>query len=426
MRRLLLILALSAIAVAAAWWIADLPGRVAMSIGTLSLETTAPVAVVLAGIALLILYVVLRFLGLLLFWPRRLRAWRLRRRRAAGDAAVTRALVTIAAADKSGALRAAEKARRLLGDTLQTLLLSAEAARLSGRDEEAERAYRALAERGDSAFLGLRGLLRQAILREDWTEASRLAGRAEAAHPGADWLRQARLELAGRTGDWQPAIALAGPGAPMAALATAASQSASGDEALSLARRAWKADRGFTPAALAYATCLRHEGQEDKALRILRESWGIAPNPALGDSAISPVSDPPSQLRRARDLIRSAPGHAESHLLMARLHLANGELDEARRRAEAAGAAGLRERRLFLLRADIEEATHGDTPEGRTIQRDLLREAAEAEADAAWSCTSCGSVQTHWSAACPVCHAPATLQWGRGGAAPQRRLLIAG
>ena len=55
MRRLLLTLALSAIAVAAAWWIADLPGRVAMSIGAFSLETTAPVAVVLAGIALFLL-----------------------------------------------------------------------------------------------------------------------------------------------------------------------------------------------------------------------------------------------------------------------------------------------------------------------------------------------------------------------------------
>jgi HemY protein len=425
MRRLLLILALSALAVGAAWWIAGLPGRAAISIGDLSVEATAPVAALLAGLALVLLYVLLRALGFLLFWPRRLRAWRLRRRRAAGDAAVTRALVTIAAADKAGALRAAEKARRLLGDTPQTLLLTAEAARLSGRDKEAEAAYLALARRGDAAFLGLRGLLRQAILREDWPEAARLASRAEAAHPGADWLRDARLQLAGRTGEWQPALALAGPGAPMAALATAASNATTGDEALRLARRAWKADRAFTPAALAYATCLRHEGQEDKALRILRESWGLAPNPALADAAIAPVSDPPSQLRRARDLIRDAARHPESQLLLARLHLANNDLDEARRHAEAAGSAGLHERRLFLLRADIEEATHGDTAEGRTIQRDLLRQAAEAEPDPTWSCTTCGSTQPTWSPTCPTCHTPASLRWGNTHTTPQKPLLIA-
>lgn len=425
MRRILTILILGALAVAAGWWVSGLPGRVGFTIGSLAVETTAPVAIVLGGVALIVVYVVLRVLGVFVFFPRRFGAWRLRRRRTAGDRAVTRALVTIASGNKSGALAAAARARRLLGDTPQTLLLSAEAARLNGQDAAASEAYRALADRDDASFLGLRGLLRQAIQREDWDEASRLARRAEAAQPGAEWLRHARLELAARTGDWQPALGLAGPDAPLAALATAASRKAIGDEALSLARRAWKADRGFAPAAIAYAEQLRHNGQEDRAQKTLRQAWEIKPNPSLADCALGPIEDAPSRLRRGRDLVRSRPMHPESHLLLAQLKLANGAIDEARNHAESAAKGGMRERRLFLLRADIEEAALGDTPEGRAVQRDLLREAAEAEPDSAWTCSSCGTSHAAWSPACPACHAPATLAWGQGSATPPpRRLLI--
>ena len=84
-------------------------------------------------------------------------------------------------------------------------------------------AFKALTERPDARFLGLRGLLRQAMQREDWAAAQRLAKEAEAAQPGAAWLREERQVLALRMRDWREALALAAPDGPRAALALAAS-----------------------------------------------------------------------------------------------------------------------------------------------------------------------------------------------------------
>ena len=45
-------------------------------------------------------------------------------------------------------------------------------------------AFRALTKQPEGSFLGYRGLLRQAIDRRDWAEATALARKAELAHPG--------------------------------------------------------------------------------------------------------------------------------------------------------------------------------------------------------------------------------------------------
>jgi uncharacterized protein HemY len=170
----------------------------------------------------LLLFAVCRVppLGALVRLPRtcaRLRQWRRRHR----DAALTRTLLALAAGETGDARREASRARRLLGDTPATLLLAAEAGRIAGRNDEAETAFRALADRRDAAFLGLRGLLRQAIERQDWTTATALARQAEAVEPGAAWLRRERFRLAVRAGEWSDALALADADAPKAALAVA-------------------------------------------------------------------------------------------------------------------------------------------------------------------------------------------------------------
>ena len=120
-------------------------------------------------------------------------------------------LVALAAGEQGAARKEARRARNLLGDSPQTLLLVAEAGRLSGREDEAEEAFRALTKQKDARFLGLRGLLRQAVDRRDWPEALVIAKQAEAAHPGTVWLRQQRAELALQTENWAEALELIGP-----------------------------------------------------------------------------------------------------------------------------------------------------------------------------------------------------------------------
>jgi HemY protein len=412
MRRVIWVLVVGAFVVAIAWWVANLPGRVSVNLAGIAIETTTPIAVVLLAVALLVLLFLLRLLIALVALPRTLRNWRRHRRASAGDQAITRTLIALAAGDAS-ARRLAARARRLLGDTPQTLLLAAEAGRLAGSDAEAERFYRCLAERDDAAFLGLRGLFRQAMAHEDWEGAADLARRAEAIHPGAEWLREERTVLAVRTGNWNQALALAGNGADRFTYATAAADAAPDPlQAVRLARDAWQDNPAFTPAALAYARRLREAGRESRAQEVIRTSWKVAPHPELAEFALAPLTEPIARVREAVKLVAGNSEHAESQFLLARLSLAAGLTGEARHHAEAARRAGMRQRRLWLLFADLEAAEHGDSEAGRLAQHDALRQAAAAEPDPVWRCEHCGAVYAKWLPVCPACRAAGRIRWG--------------
>jgi HemY protein len=426
MARALVILTCAVLAVAAAWGIALLHGHLSFAVGSISVDTSTPVALAVLAALFVALYIVVRLLGVLLRLPRGWRAWRRHHHRARGDAAVTSALVALAAGDGGTARHEAARARRLLGDTAQTLLLTAEAARLAEREPEAEAAFRTLAARKDAAFLGLRGLFRLAMARQDFPAAAKLAGQAEAARPGGSWLRAERARLAVRTGDWSGALALANTNEPKAALATAAANaSTDAGAAMKLAQLGWKADPGLAPAALAYATRLRAAGKERRALAVIRQSWARAPHPDLAAFALAGAGEPPAgsppvgsalgserpagapppaapptgaplkQYQAAQRLTEANPDHVESRLLLARTALTAGLPGEARRQAEAARAAGLDQRRLWLLLAEIE----GDNDGGRQA----LQHALVAEPDPIWRCTSCHATQATWQPVCPAC-----------------------
>jgi len=427
MRRVLLVLLVAGLVLALAWALAGLPGRISGEVGDFSFEAATPVVALGLLLLFIVFYALFRLIGAAIRLPRTLRDRQAARRRRAGDVAVTRALLALAAGEQGDARREASRSRRMLGDTPQTLLLAAQAGRLAGRDDEAETNFRALAARDDAAFLGLRGLLRQAIEREDWVEAAALARQAEAVQPGAAWLRHERARLAVRAGDWSDALALADADAPKAALATAAADAeADPTRALRLAKQAWQDDPSLAPAALAYAGRLRASGKESRALAAIRHSWSIAAHPDLATFALAPVGDGLGRMQGAQRLTEANPEHAESRLLLARTALEAGLTGEARRHAEAAAAAGVNQRRLWLLLAEIEEAEGGDTEEGRLAQRDALRHAATADPDPQWRCEACHTAHATWHPSCPDCFTVGSLRWStQPVAAPELKALPA-
>ena len=134
MRRILIILVVCAVVAWAAWELAGLPGQVTATIGGLTIETATPVVLIGLIVLFLVGYGIIRLLAWLWHVPGLTGRWRSDRRRSGGDLAVTRTLVAIAAGAQGDARREAHKARKLLGDTPQTLLLAAEAARLAERE----------------------------------------------------------------------------------------------------------------------------------------------------------------------------------------------------------------------------------------------------------------------------------------------------
>jgi HemY protein len=360
-------------------------------------------------------YFVVRLLVVLFGLPKAGAGWRRRHRLRLGERAITRVLIALASGDQSGARKAARRARQLLGESPQTLLLVAEAGRLSGREDEAEEAFRTLTKNEDGRFLGFRGLLRQAVDRHDWVKAEAIAREAEVANPGTTWLRQQRAELAIQTDNWAEAAELTGPDSPRAAYYVAAADNeADPGRAMKFARQAWKADPTFCPAVLAFARRQRALGYERRAQSAVADAWRLAPHPDLAEFALSRETDPLAKYQLAKRLTANNPAHPESRLLMGKVAVEAGLPAEARKQADEAISEGLNERRLWLLIADIEELERGETDEGRQAQRDALRRAAIAETDPVWRCDRCRSDQPSWSAKCPSCGAVGTLRWQTG------------
>lgn len=416
MLRIFLFLLGCVVALAVAFGLASLPGHVSAQIGSISATAPTGVAALALIILLIIVYFVLRLLGALFRLPRRFRLWRFGRNRAQGDRAVTRTLIALAAGEAGAARRNADAARRLLGDTPQTLLLTAEAARLGERSDEAQATFRLLAGRKDSAFLGLRGLLREAILRGDWGEAAALARRAEAAHPGGSWLKRERRRIAIETEDWRSALALADEPARAALAAAAAEAETQPKAALKLAHEALAADPALPAAALAVARRLRAQGRQRRAEAVIANAWAEAPHPDLARFALEPLVDPMARVSAAQRLAARNATHPESRFLLAQTALGAGLLGEARRHVQALHAERIGWRRLWLLTADIARAEAGGKDSAAEL--DALHAAATVGTDPEWRCAACGGSAPKWQPVCPHCGVVGRLKWQAPPAVP--------
>jgi len=416
MRRAILVLLGLAVVTAVAFWMAETGGTVEVQVGEVWIGIGLPIAILGLVVAYLVLHGGFAVLRHVRGMPHRRRAARSAKRRADGDAAVTRALIALAAGTAEAARLEVRRARHLLGDTPQTLLLAAEAARLSGREDMAADAFKALAERPDARFLGLRGLLRQAMQREDWESAHRLAKEAEAAQPGAAWLREERQLLALRTHDWREALALSPPDGPRAALALAAAEQESDPaRAAELEKQAFAADPTFAPGALAHAKRLAAAGSARKARAVLEQAWMAAPHPDIGLAWIAGTPAPLARIKAVEDLTHRNPDHLESRLLMARVALDAGLTGRARAELEALIASGAADRRAYLMLAELEEAEHGDTADARAAQARWLRGAANAPGAPRWRCNACGAEHSAWKAECNACGTVGRIGWSAAG-----------
>lgn len=417
MRKALLVFIVLAAGVIAAYWLDHLGGRVDIQVGATAITTSFPIALLLLLTAIGVLMVIAGIIGGLIRWPERERWKRTLRRQAEGEAAVTRALLALASGTGDAARIEVRRARAAIGDTPQTLLLAAEAERLAGRPAQAEAAFKALAGRKDARFLGLRGLLRAAMEREDWDEALRIAREAEAVNPGAAWLREERAQLALRTRDWREALALAPKDGNRAPLALAAAeQETTAAAAAALEKQAFEANPGFTPAALAHARRLQANGSDRQAKTVIEDAWSRAPHPDLAAAYLAGAGDALAKVRAAESLVRRNPGHTESRLLLARTALDAGLTGRARNALDSLLRDGRSDRRAYLILSELEEAEHGNTADARAAQARWLREAATAAPEPGWRCGHCGTAHEAWKPACQVCDTVGEISWGLPGA----------
>src|SRR5258708_5576294 len=140
--------------------------------------------------------------------PQRIKRARRERRHARGRHAITHGLLAIGHGDSVAARLHADVARRHATHDPLALLLHAQSAQLDGDREGARAAFPAMAERGDTRLLGLRGLFIEAQRADDPVAAVMIAEEALKLAPASTWASHAVLGFRCAKADWSGALSV--------------------------------------------------------------------------------------------------------------------------------------------------------------------------------------------------------------------------
>ncbi|MGY4628559.1 heme biosynthesis HemY N-terminal domain-containing protein [Bradyrhizobium sp. USDA 4486] len=424
MLRIVLFLVLIALAAAGAAWVADQPGDLVLTAGGFRASTTLPRFVFLLGVFAAAVVLVWSIVTMIWRAPGRLRRRRREKRHARGRHAITHGLLAIGHGDIGLARRHAESARRLAPNDPLALLLHAQSAQLEGNRDEAQRVFRAMAEREDTRLLGLRGLFIEAQRADDAAGAVMIAEEAIKLSPSSTWASHAVLGFRCARGDWSGALAILDSNLAAGLIDKPAYRRQRGvlltaraleletmdrDVARESVMEAVKLAPTLVPAAVLAAKFESEAHQVRRAMKLVEAAWLANPHPDLADAyAHVKLGDSARQrLQRVETLAAKTsaekPGHVEGQLAIARAAIDASEF--ARAREVLAPYVNDPTQRVALLMAEIERAEHGDSGRARAW---TLR-AVRARHDPAW--TADGYVSDRWRPVSPVTGRLDAFQW---------------
>lgn len=419
MIRFTLAFLLVAVLAALAAWLAGQPGTVTVDWRDYRVEASLLVPAAAVGVLIAACLIVYRLWSWLRRGPSRLGQMRATDRRRRGFVALTQGLTAVAAGDAPRARRLAQRAEALLDEPPLTLLLSAQAAQLGGDEAATQRHFKAMLERPETEFLGLRGLMNQAEREGDEERALALARRAYEKSPDSPWAIQALLDHEIEAGNWRAAeLLLRRPAAGRAlapdrgrrALSICRYQLARADAtderwsaALRLSRDVHKLTPSFVPGAVLLAKAALRLGKPRVAQAALRASWTRHPHPHLFLAYRDLVEGEPAGalLERVDRLVADNPDHRESRVATATAAIAAGQWQRARDALAPLIAADAPppDARICGLMAELEGGEHGEDE----VVRIWHGRAGAATSPSPWVCRACHARLDDWSPHCPSC-----------------------
>ncbi len=429
MLRALWFLFLVALCVFALVWLAEQPGSLVLDWQGYRIETSVAVLIgCVAAVAVATAFSYRIWLFLRRAPAQVSEAWH-QRRKQQGYKALTKGMVAVAAGDAEEARRSVKRAEVLLNEPPLTMLLSAQAAQLNGDEKAAESFFTAMTENPETEFLGIRGLLTQAVKAGDAPEALSLARRAYRLRPKSDWVANHLFDLQVQEGLWLDARVTADDltrhhtidktesshrhAALNYQLGLEAELANDPEAALGHFKKAVDNDPSFVPAVAKYAALLVKKGRFRKAAAIVQKTWSLAPHPSLlpvfWDA--SEANDGLERVRATERLCKASPDHIESRIARIRADLAAQLWGEARNRLGEIGDAGpdATDARVYRLWAQLEEEEHGDLAKAHV----WLTRASVADSEAAWVCGDCGNTIAEWVVSCGHCGGFNTFTWRR-------------
>ena len=422
-----------AILAGAVLWVAERPGTVRLE--WLDTVVTLQMGFFLASLLVVILLSIFFYRVIRTFadFPASYRYYAQIKAKDKGYHALTRGLTAVAAGYAKAALREAKKARTLLPeDTGLPVLLEAQAARLDGREGDAQKSFAALLENKEAAFLGVRGLLQASLEAGDTDNALALAHKALALHPKQKWIlctvydlelrlrhwhdAQSVLDRAVKTGAVSKERAKSDKAAMALAVALEAEDEGLQDVAHSQYKKARKIDADFAPAVILLAQYYARRGEHGKAVSLIERAWKKGPHgayvPVWGDlvpkGKYGESADALARLRWFERLVKVNPESADGQIAAGVAAIESGLWGEARQhfsKAEAIEPSA----KLYRALATLEEKASGN----EEAARKWLEKAMEAPDDKVWMCRETGRIYESWMPIAQPHGSFNTIEWAQ-------------
>ena len=347
-------------------------------------------------------------LGLIGLWSLFLWVWRLprrvksgvglRRRNRALDA-MEDALLAGAEGDVKKSRKKAEVARNLIGSTELGRVISALSAEAAGDSDVAVEHYQAMLENDKTRATGQRGLAQNMLATGDLPGAIEQSREAYTNNPDARWAFDTLFKAEVANYQWLDAVETLETGEGhkhvekrIARRRRAVLHTAEADrlhdaeqfgEALELAVKANALAPEFAPATALAVKLYKLQGDPKAASKLIEKSWSQSAHPALALSFLDLLegSDNKTRDKRLAALVKQAPDHRETKILLAEDHLRRDDAVQAWAvlrpllREEATPST-----RLCVLAAQSEDRLNNPTDARLWLQR-----AATAPREADWS-----------------------------------------
>jgi HemY protein len=414
--RLLVLIALAA----GFAWLADRPGKVAITWLGRDIEMSMVLAVTLLLICFALLSALYMFFRRLWRSPRTARDfWKFRRTQKAYNS-LSKGIIAANAGDAHAAAKHASIAGQTLKDEPLLHVLQAQAAQLQGNRIAVKQSFELMAKNPETAVLGLRGLFTEAKQSGDLAAAIGHAEKALALNPRLAWASSAMLQIHSTRKDWTAAAATLVTQSKSGVLPRAetdmkraialtaealAIEDTNRDRALKLAVEAHGLDASLVPAALVAARCHIANASTRKAVRVLSDCWKLSPHPELADvlARVSPGEGATAQYDRVKDLAGDTTQQVEGAYALARAAISAKRYDAARHVLQPHMII-TPQARLCVLMAEIEDAS-GD--KGRA--REWLARAVSAPRDPIW--VADGVAAPRWTPVSPVSGEITRCEW---------------
>lgn len=424
MLRIIFFLIQVAAFIALAIWLSDNPGRVKINWLDYQIDTHFSIFLIFITFTVFILWLVCTLFNKIMKAPKTFFSHRKSRRKSDGYKALTLGMAAVAAGDKDEAVRLSKKANILLKDPLLTRLLSAQTATLNGDETAALNYFNALSEDHETEFVGLVGLMRQAMGNQDQTLLLELTKKAYRKRPESAFVCETLFSLQTKMADWENAqktlmesvwrkvkaenVAVS----PRVTIYTARAIEFKNNnmilEAIKYADKALTDNKNFIPAAILRAELTQDPEKERKVIRSLEAVISVSPHRELTMNYLKLCSkeSPLQHFQRLQQLLIKSEKSVQARLILAEIALEAELWGEARKRLGDISVDDITSHGCRLM-ARLEQRERNDEIEARR----WLEKSINAVVDYSWTCNSCGATGEEWSPLCGNCNCFDLITW---------------